>query len=320
MNNYPLVSVIISAYNHERFVQETIRSIIAQTYQNIELIIIDDGSSDRTYQKILELKPICEQRFKRVVMETQDNQGTCITFNKLIEKVQGQFIYIIASDDVAKPQAIETLTNFMISHNDYVVVVGDNEFIGENSECMGWDELGFNVRLSEARYKTFGTYLRHLRKEIDFLSGEFGSYKSLIQNNYIPNGALTRTTAQKKRALCTKKAPLEDWFMHLQLSKLGKYKYIDEVLLSYRQHLENTFRRRDMMVKYALKTLLYEQKLVHQKNMEQWAEIFDEYAVQRKTKFRVGKLLHYYKKIDLEYKTNILEIFGRKFTVKRKKR
>ena len=51
----PLVSVIIPAYNHENYIQEAIKSIIAQTYKNIELIILDDGSKDSTWQKIQEL-------------------------------------------------------------------------------------------------------------------------------------------------------------------------------------------------------------------------------------------------------------------------
>ena len=61
-----LVSVIIPAYNHEKYVQETIKSIINQTYQNIELIVIDDGSKDSTWQKILEMKDKCGRRFEKV--------------------------------------------------------------------------------------------------------------------------------------------------------------------------------------------------------------------------------------------------------------
>lgn len=71
-----LVSVIIPAYNHEQFIQETIGSIIAQTYENIELIVIDDGSKDSTWNKINELKETCEERFTRVHFETQENEGT----------------------------------------------------------------------------------------------------------------------------------------------------------------------------------------------------------------------------------------------------
>ena len=59
MFNKSLVSVLIPAYDHEKYVQETIKSIINQTYQNIELIIVDDGSKDSTWQKIQEMREEC---------------------------------------------------------------------------------------------------------------------------------------------------------------------------------------------------------------------------------------------------------------------
>ena len=58
MSTDDLMSVIFSAYNHERYIEECIRSIMAQTYQNIELLIIDDGSKDSTFKKLLKLKPV----------------------------------------------------------------------------------------------------------------------------------------------------------------------------------------------------------------------------------------------------------------------
>ncbi len=82
-----LVSVTISAYNHERYIEECIRSIIAQTYENIELLVIDDGSTDRTFEILQSLKPECEKRFVRVVFETQKNQGTKITGNKFLSVI-----------------------------------------------------------------------------------------------------------------------------------------------------------------------------------------------------------------------------------------
>jgi len=315
----PLVSVLVAAYNHERYIEEMIRSLIAQTYENIELIIIDDGSSDGTYQKMMELKPECGKRFKRVDFSTQKNCGGSETGNRLLKKAEGEFIYSIASDDVAKPEAVETLVDFMSKHDDYVLAVGDNEFIDEHSKIIGWAKHSQNVDLVQAQYRTFGTYLRHARKDVDFLSEQFGSYATLVQSNYIPNGYLTKTSVQKKREQHTS-VVLDDWFMHLQLAKFGKMKYIDKVLFSYRQHGTNTFKHSDLMQQMAYQTRLYEQKLVHQKGMEHWAEIFDKYAIQCKTKFRLGHFIHYYKQIDLEYNTKILEIFGHKFILKQKRR
>ena len=79
MNNNPLVSVIIPVYNHERYVQTAIKSIIDQTYQNIQLLVIDDGSKDSSYQKVMEIKEECEKRFPKTYFETKPNVGSRAT-------------------------------------------------------------------------------------------------------------------------------------------------------------------------------------------------------------------------------------------------
>ncbi|MDR2407780.1 MAG: glycosyltransferase family 2 protein, partial [Bacteroidales bacterium] len=124
MDQLPLVSVIIPAYNHEKYVQETITSIIEQTYKNIELIIINDGSKDATWQRILEMQDVCKARFTRVDFSTQENSGTCITLNRLIEKTHGEYVYLIASDDKAAPEAIEKEYAFLSKNPDYALAVG----------------------------------------------------------------------------------------------------------------------------------------------------------------------------------------------------
>ena len=69
MSIKPLVSIVIPAYNHEKYIKETIKSLINQTYKNLELIVIDDGSTDSTFEKLQELKQECEERFVRVVFQ-----------------------------------------------------------------------------------------------------------------------------------------------------------------------------------------------------------------------------------------------------------
>ena len=139
-NNLPLISVVIPAYNHEKYVQECIESVIAQTYKNVELIVIDDGSKDNTWNKICELKEKCEKRFVNVIFETQKNQGTCITLNKLIDYSKGDFVAIIASDDKYLPNAIELLYNYLAEHSDVGLVHGLNLIMDENSRQCYWKD------------------------------------------------------------------------------------------------------------------------------------------------------------------------------------
>lgn len=238
MNTDDLISVIIPAYNHEKYIEECIRSIMAQTYQNIELLVIDDGSKDGTFEILKALKPECEKRFVRVVFETQENQGTRVTLNRLIDLAQGQYIYMIASDDMAKPQAIETLHLFLSQNPDYVLAVGDNEIINGKSERIYWGENRAVLPENKALYKTFGDEL-HLNVPDNKLA-DFGAYANLLKGNHVPNGYLYLRQAMIDAGKYDESVFLEDWYMHLQLSKIGKYKYIPDILFSYRWHESNT--------------------------------------------------------------------------------
>lgn len=247
MSTDDLISVTTSAYNHERYVEECIRSIMAQTYQNIELLVIDDGSTDGTFAKMQELKPECEKRFVRVVMETRENRGVITTGNELLDLVRGKYIYAIASDDVAKPQAIETLHSFLSENPDYVLAVADDEIIDGNSERIYWGKGRKVVSEKEALYKTFGDEL-HLN-EPDNKHPDFSNYADLLKGNYVPNGYLFLKTAFLDIGGYHPNIFLDDWYLHLQLIKKGKYKYIPEILFSYRWHGKNTISSPDFQKK-----------------------------------------------------------------------
>lgn len=260
--DFPLVSVILPAYNHEKYVQATIQSVVNQTYQNIELIVVDDGSKDLTWQKIQEMKPACEERFTNVIFQTKENEGTCVTLNKLISLSNGEYIYLIASDDIAKPQAIEKEVSFLIDNPDYALVVGDSEFIDENGKVCYWDEeKNIVYDKFQARFTSFCNYLKSCR-DFKFTSREFGSYRTLYLGNYIPNGYLIRKSVFEKTGLFTKEAPLEDYYIMLQIAKYAKMKFLDEILFSYRWHSGNSIKNRVVAVANDMKTRQYEEEII----------------------------------------------------------
>ena len=266
-NVTPLVSVIIPAYNHENFVQETLLSIINQTYKNIELIVIDDGSKDTTFQVIEKTLKAYPDRFVRTDISTQSNAGTTITLNRLLKKAKGDFVYLIASDDVAYPTAIEKELKFLQTHPDYVLAVGDNRFIDENSSPVSVrSDLSIETDSSKPAFKTFA-HLLHVKPLLSgkglYQRGLFGNYFELLRSgNHVPNGYLIRKSALDKFTF-TPDAPLEDHYMMLQLSKRGKFGFIDEVLFSYRRHSRNTASKENhsKMLEMDRKTLDYENRI-----------------------------------------------------------
>lgn len=256
-----LISVIISAYNHENYIQESMKSIINQTYQNLEFIIIDDGSSDSTFAKINELKDICEKRFSRFISLTHENKGVCLTMNEMLDLTQGKYVFMLASDDVAAPNAIEVLHDFLSQNENYALAVGENLFIDSESKQCYWDmDRNAVYTEEEAAFTSFSDFLIKVAqaRNLDFLSDEFGSYSSLLMGNYIPNGYLVRRNIFDKTGYYTEEAPLEDYYLMLQISKYAKMKYIPQPLFYYRWHSANTASQRAKMVDHTQKTFWYE--------------------------------------------------------------
>lgn len=314
-----LVSVLIPAYNHGNYIQETIESIINQTYPNIELIILDDGSKDKTWEKITELKPKCENRFVKIHFETKQNEGTCITLNKLLKLSSGEFVYIIASDDLSKPQAIEKEVKFLQDNPDYALAVGDNEYVDSIGKQIFRTQKAFTSNIKNAKYKTVKEFLSSKLK-IDFLSDDFGSYKTLYKENYIPNGYLIRKNIFETIGNFTKNAPLEDFWLMLQISKYKKMKYIDEILFSYRIHDTNTIGNSTRMRELTTQTRNYEQKLLEKyltnhKN-DELLKIYNEGICYYQTGIPNILMLYKYQKINT--RTLKVEIFNKTIYSKNK--
>jgi len=320
----PLVSVIVPAYNHEKYVQGTIQSIIDQSYENIELIIIDDGSNDKTWKRILELKSECDNRFKRTVLKTKKNEGTCLTLNKLLTEAKGDYLFLIASDDLAKPQTIEKEVIFLENNPKYALCVGDNEIIDNDGKRCYWDVDRNNLydkRLAE--YITFGNFLRKVRKNVDFLSKNFGSYFSLLKGNYIPNGYMIRKTALDDFKF-SPEAPLEDWSLMLHLAKKYKFKYLDEVLFSYRWHDNNTIKQIDKMIKIGKQTIDYEYIVLNKLPDKKLLKLYELSLMNAKFLFKFFNILSIYKTKSETERKIIFEVcdhklFELKFNRKLKK-
>ena len=137
-----LVSVIIPVYNGEKYLREAIQSVVDQTYGNIEIIVVDDGSTDNTKEIMLEFKDIT-QIFKT-------NGGTASALNSGIKNSTGAWIKWLSADDVLYPKAISDMMRWVIdrntihyTHYDYIDEFGNvtGEFVEHDrpeSELWGY--------------------------------------------------------------------------------------------------------------------------------------------------------------------------------------
>jgi alpha-1,3-rhamnosyltransferase len=239
-------------------------------------LIINDGSSDLTYDKVCEMEIMCRKRFVYFDFTSQKNKGIIETLNSLITKASGEYIFLIASDDIAAPHAIETELDFLVDHPDYALCVGNNDIIDESSRRCFWDGNIKNIyNTVEAQYYSFSSLLIHSFPNINFFSDDFGSYYNLIQfGNHIPNGYLIRKSIFKKTGFYINEAPMEDYWMMMQIAKYAKMKCFRDTLFSYRWHGKNSIA---VTPKFYLtyKTLLYE-LLISYPNVEKFKKYYGE--------------------------------------------
>ncbi len=132
----PLVSVIGLAYNHAHFLAESLDSVVAQTYANIELIIVDDASPDGSADVIqawVAKHPAAAARLRVQVLLLQQNVGNCTAFNQGLARSQGEFVVDLALDDVLLPSRLaEQVAAFAKLDASWGVVYTDCELMAED--------------------------------------------------------------------------------------------------------------------------------------------------------------------------------------------
>ncbi|MGA2777765.1 MAG: glycosyltransferase [Steroidobacteraceae bacterium] len=132
----PRVSVVMTSFNHEKFVGRTIESVLGQTMQDFEFCITDDGSSDGTCEVIRSFK---DPRINFVELET--NRGACYSMNQSIRRSRGRFIAIINSDDVFDAAKLQRQLDILERDTSIGAVFTHVSFIDENGATLDQDKL-----------------------------------------------------------------------------------------------------------------------------------------------------------------------------------
>ena len=134
MSGEPLVSVIMSMFNAERFLEQAVRSILEQTYRNFEFIIIDDGSKDRSWDIASRLG----QHDSRIhLIRLENNQGVSVACNKGLQKAQGKYIARMDADDISLPDRFLRQVEFMECHPEVGVLGCGMRYMDEFGNLLG---------------------------------------------------------------------------------------------------------------------------------------------------------------------------------------
>jgi alpha-1,3-rhamnosyltransferase len=234
----PLVTAVIPVYNHEKYVVESIRSILGQSYPNIELIVINDGSQDRSHEMILTLLEECKQRFSRFEYINRTNMGLSATLNQALSMAKGKYFSALASDDIALSTKFTLLVDALESaDSSCAAAFGNALFINENGQRV---ELGVNGTIHESKStKTSGTFLEFYTqyRDFDYRSEDFGTYRTLLRDNYLPAMSnIVRTDLLREVDGWSVGNLVEDWEMWLKLSKRHTFLLIDRPMALYRLH------------------------------------------------------------------------------------
>lgn len=207
INENPLISVIMPVYNAEKYIDETINSILNQSFKNFEFIIIDDKSTDNSV-KIIE--KFNDKRIK--FFKNESNIGYVKTLNKLIGLAKGKFIARQDNDDISLKKRLEIQYNYMINNPD-VLLCGTN-------------------------YKIFGNK--------NFKSNSPKSYEH-IKSFFIFNNPICHPSVMIKKCIFNnisvrydeKLCPSEDYALWFEISKIGRIVNLPYILLKYRTHNHN---------------------------------------------------------------------------------
>lgn len=132
MKNMPLVSISIPTYNNEATIERTIASILAQTYTNLEVNVIDDQSKDKTLELV---RGIVDQRIR--VIENEVNLGMVGNWTKCLQVATGEYVKIVCGDDMLDPTAIEREVEAMIANPSVVMAESDTRLVDINGKKTG---------------------------------------------------------------------------------------------------------------------------------------------------------------------------------------
>lgn len=227
MNSFePLVSVITPAYNHEKFISDTIESVINQTYQNWEMLVVDDCSTDGSWEIIQEWTKK-DSRIK--AFRNNENKGLIPNWEFLTDNSKGNYIAFLEGDDYFCKDNLKKKIEIFEKYPDLGMVYCNFSIVNES----GVDIM--KNYYSKQEIKTFRN--EKIKPEEYLLSSlaPFSTYSQImITREVIKNTGLPRSLDQEAKIFLP-----SDWDFNFRTSINNKIYFVDEDLLKYRKHSSN---------------------------------------------------------------------------------
>jgi alpha-1,3-rhamnosyltransferase len=214
------ISVVVPSYNHEPFIEQCLLSIMRQTVAPTELIVIDDGSTDGSWQIIERVLKDCPFPCE---FYTRENRGLCNTLNEALDKANGAFFAYLGSDDIWLPAFLESRSRVLAAEPHAPLVYGHSYLIDDASRVIGY---------------SYGRDMSGWNRTRDMLLFSFvpSSPSILYRKKFIEN---ERWNPAIK---------LEDFDLYLRLCVAGEFAFDENVLSGWRTHPANTSKQVELMV------------------------------------------------------------------------
>ncbi|HWW41765.1 glycosyltransferase [Pedobacter sp.] len=222
MNKLPLVSILTALYNHEGYVKESLDSILQEEYSNLELIIVNDGSTDNSEEVV---KKWIEENSHliKVIYICRPNKGICATANELINRANGKYIVWLPSDDILINNTIKDRVSILENSPDKLVLLSDAAVINSKGEKVG-DSSMEHHQVNKDNYHTVDGIIKQT------IQGLGISGATLFVNKEIYNLV----------GLYPENLAAEDWYFFQRAASKEKILFWDKTVSLYRIHDKNT--------------------------------------------------------------------------------
>lgn len=204
------------AYNAERYIGKAIESILGQTYTDLELLIIDDASTDRTLEII---KSYSDNRIR--VFENPENKGISFSTNIGLRESRGEYIALMDDDDMAVRERLDIQVKYLDAHHEIDILGGRSAVIDENDNLIDVD----NPPRNNPNY---------IKAILLFSSLDFRNGTTMMRNAFVKKQNISY------RENCF---GMQDYKFFIECSKMGKISAVNQILLLYRIHEFNETQR-----------------------------------------------------------------------------